>query len=236
MRVMALLGRLLTPFLLVPDHDRKRRMENASDTHSAPGGRRNFLGLVTAATAAAGAGACLWPFLQSLAPRDSAAAHLPVDVDVSALPPGQQIVVTWQGRPVFITHRTPEALAVLQDAAQAARLRDGPSHDNQQPPYATNWHRSLDPRYGGGVGICTHLGCVPAYKPLPEGKGEAGWPGGYACPCHGSKFDLAGRVFRGAPAPYNLPVPPYSMPTPTVIRLGENPAGQDFDFSSILQL
>ncbi len=223
-------------FLLAGERSKNMMMENASDIQPAPGGRRNFLGLVTTATAVAGAGACLWPFLQSLAPRDSAAAHLPVDVDISALPPGQQIVVTWQGKPVFITHRTPEALAVLQDAAQTARLRDGPSHDTQQPPYATNWHRSLDPRYGVVVGICTHLGCVPAYKPLPEGKGEASWPGGYACPCHGSKFDLAGRVFRGAPAPYNLPVPPYSMPSPTVIRLGENPVGQDFDFSSILQL
>ncbi|WP_041247293.1 ubiquinol-cytochrome c reductase iron-sulfur subunit [Komagataeibacter medellinensis] len=209
-------------------------MENASDTHAAPGGRRNFLGLVTAATAVAGAGACLWPFLQSLAPRDSAAAHLPVDVDISALPPGQQIVVTWQGRPVFITHRTPEALASLQDTALTARLRDGQSRDLQQPPYAANWHRSIDPRYGVVVGICTHLGCVPAYRPTPEGNGSTA--GGYACPCHGSRFDLAGRVFRGAPAPYNLPVPPYSMPSPTLIRLGENPTGQEFDFSTILQL
>lgn len=224
------------PFLLKRVRDKNTPMENASDTQSAPGGRRNFLGLVTAATAAAGAGACLWPFLQSLAPRDSAAAHLPVDVDISALPPGQQIVVTWQGKPVFITHRTPESIAALQDAALTGRLRDGQSNDRQQPPYARNWHRSLDPRYGVVVGICTHLGCVPAYKPLPEGQGGGNWPGGYACPCHGSKFDLAGRVFRGAPAPYNLPVPPYSMPSPTVIRLGENPAGQDFDFAGIQQL
>ncbi|MFT9165059.1 MAG: ubiquinol-cytochrome c reductase iron-sulfur subunit [Komagataeibacter saccharivorans] len=213
-------------------------MENPPDTQSTPAGRRNFLGLVTATTAAAGVGACLWPFLQSLAPRDGAAAHLPVDVDVSALPPGQQIVVTWQGRPVFITHRTPEALSALQDAALTGRLRDGQSQAGQQPPYAANWHRSLDPRYGVVVGICTHLGCGPPTPPLPDGpgQGEGNWPGGYACPCHGSRFDLAGRVFRGAPAPYNLPVPPYSMPSPTLIRLGENPAGQDFDFSSILQL
>jgi len=86
------------------------------------------------------------------------------------------------------------------------------------------------------VGICTHLGCIPAYRPLPEGTGGDDWPGGYACPCHGSMFDLAGRVFKGAPAPYNLPVPPYSMPTPTTIRIGANPDGQEFDFTTILQI
>jgi ubiquinol-cytochrome c reductase iron-sulfur subunit len=207
-----------------------------SATPASGGGRRDFLGMVTAATAVTGAGACLWPFLQSLAPRDSAAAHMPVNVDISRLPPGQQIVVTWQGRPVFVTHRTPQALARMQQADLTRRLRDERSSDRQQPPYATNWHRSIVPEYGVVVGICTHLGCIPAYRPLPEGTGGDDWPGGYACPCHGSMFDLAGRVFKGAPAPYNLPVPPYSMATPTTIRIGANPDGQDFDFGTILQI
>ncbi len=217
-------------FLSRHDGDKNMPMENGSDTQPTPGGRRNFLGLVTVATAAAGAGACLWPFLQSLAPRDSAAAHLPVDVDISTLPPGQQIVVTWQGKPVFITHRTPEALDALRDAGLTDRLRDGQSHDLQQPPYAANWHRSVDPRYGVVVGICTHLGCVPAYRPLSQGQGEGNWPGGYACPCHGSRFDLAGRVFRGAPAPYNLPVPPYTCPRPPLSGWGKTRRGRTLIF------
>ncbi|MBB2200415.1 ubiquinol-cytochrome c reductase iron-sulfur subunit [Gluconacetobacter tumulisoli] len=200
-------------------------------------GRRDFLTLVTLATAGAGVAAFAWPFLDSLRPGDAAAAHAPIDVDVSKLPPGQQITVVWHGNPVFITHRTPDSLARLQEAALKARLRDGASGMMQQPPYATNWHRSIVPEYGVVVGICTHLGCVPTYAPTPDPSTPvANWPGGYACPCHGSKFDLAGRVFIGAPAPYNLPVPPYSMPSPTMIRVGQNPPGSDFDFSNILQI
>ncbi|MBB2157889.1 ubiquinol-cytochrome c reductase iron-sulfur subunit [Gluconacetobacter diazotrophicus] len=200
-------------------------------------GRRDFLTLVTLAAGGAGAAAFAWPFLDSLRPGDTKSARAPVDVDVSKLPPGQQITVVWHGSPVFITHRTPESLARLREAALAARLRDPSSGALQQPPYAANWHRSIKPEFGVVVGICTHLGCVPTYSPAPDPATPiANWPGGYACPCHGSKFDLAGRVFTGAPAPYNLPVPPYSMPGPTTIRLGQNPAGSDFDFSSIQQI
>ncbi|MFT8779138.1 ubiquinol-cytochrome c reductase iron-sulfur subunit [Acetobacter orientalis] len=211
--------------------------------------RRDFLGMVTTAGAVTGAAACAIPFLESLKPQDSASAHAPVDVDLSKLAPGQQTTVVWQGKPVFILRRTPEDIAKLQNAAQADTLRDPSSKEHQQPPYAENWHRSLTPEYGVYVGICTHLGCVPAYAPAaagnvpapaPEGAGkpisQETPPGGYACPCHGSKFDLAGRVFKGAPAPYNLPVPPYFMPTPTTLRLGENPKGQSFDFSTIVQI
>ncbi|WP_342628450.1 ubiquinol-cytochrome c reductase iron-sulfur subunit [Nguyenibacter vanlangensis] len=201
------------------------------------GKRRDFLTLVTLAAGGAGAAAFAWPFLDSLRPADSGAARAPVDVDVSKLPPGQQITVVWHGSPVFITHRTPQALARLRDPALAARLRDPTSRALQQPPYADNWHRSIVPDYGVVVGICTHLGCVPAYAPAPDpATPVANWPGGYACPCHGSKFDLAGRVFIGAPAPYNLPVPPYSMAGPTTIRLGQNPPGTSFDFASIQQI
>ncbi|KXV59603.1 ubiquinol-cytochrome C reductase [Acetobacter tropicalis] len=210
-----------------------------TDTPEQAPGRRDFLGMVTIAGTVTGVAACSIPFVESLTPQDSASAHLPVDVDLSKLAPGQQTTVVWQGKPVFILHRTPEDIAKLQDATLTDRLRDGDSHDLQQPAYAKNWHRSLTPEYGVYVGICTHLGCVPSYAPAPGGTppdAKTTPAGGYACPCHGSKFDLAGRVFKGAPAPYNLPVPPYFMPTPTTIRLGENPKGQDFDFSTIVQI
>lgn len=144
------------------------------------------------------------------------------------------MTVVWQGKPVFIMRRTPEEIALLQDHALAEKLRDAESTANQQPAYARNWHRSLVPEYGVYVGICTHLGCVPGLN-QPTGN-TADTCGGYGCPCHGSKFDLAGRVYKGAPAPYNLPVPPYSMPSPTSIRLGENPKGENFDFSTIEQI
>lgn len=106
-------------------------------------------------------------------------------------------------------------------------LRDAQSDALQQPTYARNWHRSLVPEYGVYVGICTHLGCVPAYTAPAAAPDQTGR---YACPCHGSQFDLAGRVFKGAPAPYNLPVPPHVMPTPTTLRLGENPKGKASTF------
>ena len=108
-----------------------------------------------------------------------------------------------------------------------------PNRSNcQQPPYAKNWHRSVKPEYGVLVGICTHLGCIPGFDPLPNAtQPAANWLGGYFCPCHGSKYDLAGRVFRNVPAPYNLPVPPYHFVNDTMIRIGENPPGVDFDFA-----
>lgn len=210
-----------------------RETEETAATEQAPG-RRDFLGIVTTAGTVTGLAACAVPFVQSLKPQDSASAHLPVDVDISKLTPGQQMTVVWQGKPVFIMRRTPEEIALLQDHALAEKLRDTESTANQQPAYARNWHRSLVPEYGVYVGICTHLGCVPGLN-QPTGN-TADTCGGYGCPCHGSKFDLAGRVYKGAPAPYNLPVPPYSMPSPTSIRLGENPKGENFDFSTIEQI
>ncbi|NHO32605.1 ubiquinol-cytochrome c reductase iron-sulfur subunit [Acetobacter fallax] len=194
--------------------------------------RRDILTLVTSATVIVGACGVAWPFLDSLIPPENAAAHAPVDVDLSALAPGQQIVVVWRANPIFITRRTPESLERLKSPGLQAKLRDPESKILQQPPYAVNWHRSLVPDYGLLVGVCTHLGCVPTY-----GSGNAD-PGqrGYACPCHGSKFDLAGRVFAGVPAPYNLPVPPHRMLSATRVRIGESPAGQSFDFDSIVQI
>ncbi|OUJ06324.1 ubiquinol-cytochrome c reductase iron-sulfur subunit [Acetobacter malorum] len=199
----------------------------------APAGRRDFLGMVTTAGTVTGLAACAIPFVASLKPQDSAAAHQPVEIDLSKLAPGQQMTAVWQGKPIFILRRTPEDLAKLQSPALVNELRDAQSDALQQPTYARNWHRSLVPEYGVYVGICTHLGCVPAYTAPAAAPDQTGR---YACPCHGSQFDLAGRVFKGAPAPYNLPVPPHVMPTPTTLRLGENPKGESFDFSTIEQI
>lgn len=199
----------------------------------APAGRRDFLGMVTTAGTVTGLAACAIPFVASLKPQDSAAAHQPVEIDLSKLAPGQQMTAVWQGKPIFILRRTPEDLAKLQSPTLVNELRDAQSDALQQPTYARNWHRSLVPEYGVYVGICTHLGCVPAYTAPAAAPDQTGR---YACPCHGSQFDLAGRVFKGAPAPYNLPVPPHVMPTPATLRLGENPKGESFDFSTIEQI
>jgi ubiquinol-cytochrome c reductase iron-sulfur subunit len=132
-----------------------------------------------------------------------------------------------RSRPVFIVNRTPAAVKTLQDPKLLAQLSDPGSSEPRQPPYADNWHRSVKPEYSVLVGICTHLGCIPMFYPDPsDNLPSANWPGGYFCPCHGSKYDLAGRVFNGVPAPYNLPVPPYRLVSDTTIRIGENPVNR----------
>jgi ubiquinol-cytochrome c reductase iron-sulfur subunit len=137
---------------------------------------------------------------------------------------------------VFILHRTSAQLHGLQQPNETRRLRDPNSSEFQQPTYATNWHRSIKPEYLVAIGICTHLGCVPRYEPQPGGELGPGWPGGYFCPCHGSRYDLAARVFSGVPAPYNLPVPPHRFLSESTVRIGENPAGSNFDLDSIVQI
>jgi ubiquinol-cytochrome c reductase iron-sulfur subunit len=145
--------------------------------------------------------------------------------------------VIWQGKPIFILHRTDEQLLRLQDPNFTTDLIDPASEEYQQPAYAVNWHRSIEPAYGVLVGICTHLGCVPNFFPNPSATDPvANWKGGYLCPCHGSRYDLAGRVLRGSPARYNLPVPPYSMPGKTAVRIGQSPDDLSFDFDKIRQL
>lgn len=199
--------------------------------------RRDFLSLAAGTIATVGAAVSLWPLLDSLSPSaDVVAAGAPLDIDLSHLQPGQQIVVLWRSRPVFVVRRTPEALKMLQAPQDTSLLSDAASRVEQQPPYARNWHRSVKPEYLVLVGICTHLGCIPRFEPSPGGDLGANWPGGYFCPCHGSRYDLAGRVFRGVPAPYNLPVPPYHFVSDTAIRIGENPPGATFDFGSIVQI
>jgi len=200
--------------------------------------RRDFLYIATGTVAAVGAVATLVPLVNQMNPDASTlAAGGPIDLDISKIEPGQQVVVRWRERPVFVFHRTPETLKTLQDKQLTSQLADPNSQQLQQAPYATNWHRSIKPEFGVLVGICTHLGCIPLFYPQPNATSPvADWPGGYFCPCHGSKYDPAGRVFSGVPAPYNLPVPPYTFVSNTTIRIGENPSGSNWDFSSIRQL
>ena len=212
----------------------------ASHPHGTDGGvpRRDFLALVAVAGAAGGTGAIAWPFIDSMNPAaDTLAAGEPIDVDISKIALGQQIVVVWRGKPILIVRRTPEALTTLQDPKLVSILSDPDSKVLQQPDYANNWHRSVNPEYAVMVGICTHLGCVPVFYPNPSATDpQPNWPGGYLCPCHGSKYDLAGRVYSGVPAPYNLPVPPYKMANAKTVRIGENPEGSTFDLNDIVQI
>ena len=200
--------------------------------------RRDFLYIATAVAGAFGAIAATVPLIEQMNPDAATLARGgPVDADLSHLQPGQQIVVRWRGRPIFIVNRPAKVLEALQDPKLLTQLADAQSEELQQPPYARNWHRSTKPEYAVLVGICTHLGCIPLFYPQPNATSPAvDWMGGYFCPCHGSKYDLAGRVFKGVPAPYNLPVPPYTFVSDTTIRIGENPPNVDFEFSSIRQL
>ena len=200
--------------------------------------RRDLLSLVMLSGAAIGAGAIAWPLVDSMDPSaDVIAAGAPIEIDLSKIAPGQQIVVLWRGAPMLIVNRTPAALKTLQDPALISTLSDPNSTTRQQPPYAENWHRSVNPAFAVLVGICTHLGCLPGYLPNPDPTTPApNWPGGYFCPCHGSKYDLAGRVYKGVPAPYNLPVPPYRFVDDKTLRIGENPPGTTFELTSVLQM
>ncbi len=172
-------------------------------------------GVATVATAV--------PFVASLTPSERAkAAGAPVEADVGSLAPGEMKVVEWRGKPVWILRRTPEMMASLEKSQ--ALLSDPQSDKSIQPEYAKNEGRALKPEYFVAVGICTHLGCSPSEKFKPGGEGGMGadWPGGFLCPCHGSKFDLAGRVYKSMPAPTNLDVPPYKYLTDTTLLIGED--------------
>ncbi|MDE2120692.1 MAG: ubiquinol-cytochrome c reductase iron-sulfur subunit [Betaproteobacteria bacterium] len=189
--------------------------------------RRRFLTATVSVIGAAGVVGAAIPFLASMAPSAKAlAAGAPVDVDISKLEPSQLITVAWRGRPVFLLHRTPAQLAVLPTLN--GQLRDPLSKEPQQVPYCRNIHRSIKPEYFVCVGICTHLGCIPDYRPqiAPPDLGP-NWKGGFFCPCHGSRYDLAGRVFQNVPAPMNLPVMPYYYLSDTVVRVGVSQDGKD---------
>ena len=208
------------------------------DTHNHEGEtRRDFLSIAATAVVGVGAACVLWPLIDSMNPaQDTLAAGAPIDVDISNVQPGQQIIVLWRSRPIFIVRRTQAEIDQLKADADASQLRDPDSSALQQPPYAKNVYRSVKPDLLVLVGICTHLGCLPEFTPQPGGTLGPSWPGGYFCPCHGSRYDLSGRVFQNVPAPYNLPVPPHHYVSDTVIRIGENPPDSTFDFNSIEQI
>jgi ubiquinol-cytochrome c reductase iron-sulfur subunit len=208
------------------------------DRHAPDATRRDFLYIATAAVGVVGAAAALVPLIDQMNPDASTlAAGGPVDLDISKIPEGQQVVIRWRQRPVFVFHRPKKILDLMQSSQMTSLLSDPNSEQMQQPPYATNWHRSVKPEFGIVVGICTHLGCIPMFYPNASATTPvSNWPGGYFCPCHGSKYDPAGRVFSGVPAPYNLPVPPYRFVTDTMLRVGENPSDSAWDFGSIRQL
>ena len=206
--------------------------------HAEPPTRRDFLFIATGTVAAVGAVATAIPFIAQMNPDASTlAAGGPVDLDVSKIAVGQQVVIRWRERPIFVFHRGPDTVKELENPKLLSLLSDPNSQQMQQAPYATNATRSIKPEFGVLVGICTHLGCIPMFYPQPSASTPVSdWPGGYFCPCHGSKYDAAGRVFSGVPAPYNLPVPPYNFVSDTTIRVGENPSGSTWDFGSIRQL
>ena len=184
--------------------------------------------LVAAATMVGGSGvvAALIPFLEYMNPSARAQAiGAPVNVDISKLEPRQQITAIWHGRPVWILKRTPEMLADMQSPEHLRRLRDPDSQvSSQQPEYARNPYRAVRPEHLVVIGTCTHFSCIPRIRP-EKAPGDLGvdWIGGYFCPCHGSRFDFAGRVFRNVPAPKNLIVPRYRYVTDTLIQIGVDP-------------
>lgn len=185
--------------------------------------RRRMLTLATAGFGAIGAGFVAWPFLASLAPSERAKAlGAPVTVDITALEVGQKLTVAWRGRPVWIIKRTPDMLASLGKVAD--KLSDPKSEEPQQPTYIQGDARAIKPEILVMVGTCTHLGCSPTFRPdHPAPEIASDWQGGFFCPCHGSKFDLSGRVYKGVPAPLNLVVPPHRYVSDTSIVLGEDP-------------
>ncbi len=185
--------------------------------------RRRFLIATTAGVGTVGAIGAAVPFVSYFQPSERAkAVGAPIEIDISKLEPGQRITAVWRGKPVWVVRRTEETLKNLE--AMADLLRDPESKvAEQQPSYAQNLYRSIKPEYLVLIGICTHLGCSPTYLP-PDAPHTLGpeWKGGFFCPCHGSKFDLAGRVFKGVPAPKNLVVPPHKYLSDTLILIGED--------------
>ena len=191
--------------------------DNGVDT-----GKRWFLTKAAAMVGAAGAAVAVVPFISSMQPSEKAqAAGAPVEVDITKLEPGQIIRVMWRGKPVWIVQRTQESLDALPKLEP--KLRDPKSDESEQPEAVKNEYRSFKPGILVALGVCTHLGCSPTYRPevAPADLGPE-WLGGFFCPCHGSFFDLAGRVYKGVPAPRNLDIPPHQYLSDTRLLIGEN--------------
>jgi len=188
-------------------------------------GKRRFLIATTTAVGGVAAAAMAVPFVMSMMPSERAkAAGAPVEQDISKIEPGAMITVEWRGNPVWIINRTQEMsglLTKLDDKLSDPMLEV----TAQQPDYCKNATRSIKPNLMVVVGICTHLGCSPSPKLQAGSDMGADWPGGFYCPCHGSKFDLAGRVFKGSPAPINLVVPPHKYLSDTLLLIGQDDKG-----------
>lgn len=193
-------------------------MENQEINQS----RRRFLTLATAGAGGVAALGVATPFLASFFPSEKAkAAGAPVEVDVGKIEAGQLVTAEWQGKPIWVLNRTEQQQKDL--ASLNGAVADPKSEVEQQPEYCKNEMRSIKPNIFVAIGICTHLGCSPTFRPdvAPADLG-ADWKGGFFCPCHGSKFDLAGRVFKGVPAPTNLIIPPYKYLSDTTILVGDD--------------
>ncbi|WP_372722611.1 ubiquinol-cytochrome c reductase iron-sulfur subunit [Immundisolibacter sp.] len=185
--------------------------------------RRRLLAGTAGALGGVGLAAAAVPFVSSMQPSaKTQAAGAPVEVDIGKLAPGELMVVEWRRRPVWVLRRTPEELENLAKVP-LDELRDPESAQSDQPGYAANEQRSIKPEYLVLLGVCTHLGCSPKYRPEVAAPDiGADWKGGFLCPCHGGRYDLAGRVFKGLPPPLNLPVPPYRYLSDTVLVIGED--------------
>jgi ubiquinol-cytochrome c reductase iron-sulfur subunit len=196
-----------------------------SSTRNSEPARRRFIGSALALVLATGVTLSSIPFVRSLLPsRSRQIAGAPIEVDLDTIRPGEQILVTWRGKPIWILRRTSEMIQRLRKSDFEARLRDPLSQQDQQPPYARNDLRSIHPDILVVIATCTHLGCIPKFHPETGQMGFASeWPGGYFCPCHASKFDLTGRVFKGVPAPLNLVIPPHRFTDHSSVIIGEDP-------------
>ena len=188
-------------------------------------GRRRFLTATTAVIGGVGVVAAAVPFIESWEPSARAlSAGAPVTADIGKIELGQMVRFAWRGLPVFVVNRTKEQLAELPSLDP--RLRDPQCKEDQQPSYCKSTWRSIKPEWLVMIGICTHLGCVPDYfgeiRPEPF---DAHWKGGFFCPCHKSRYDVAGRVFQGVPAPLNMVIPPYHYIDDTHVRIGVSPKG-----------
>jgi|TARA_B110000238_G_scaffold129875_1_gene140244 ubiquinol-cytochrome c reductase iron-sulfur subunit len=187
-----------------------------------PSNRRKFLTNLTQVMGGVGGIFAVIPFLSTMSPSEKAkSAGAPIEIDISNLRPGAYKVVEWRGKPVWVVRRTPEMIENTLEENEI--LSDSRSLEDHQPSYTKNKYRSINPEYLVLLGVCTHLGCSPLYKPNSK-SAELGldWKGGFFCPCHGSKFDLSGRVHSGMPAPYNLEVPPYYFASKDKIVIGKD--------------
>ncbi len=185
--------------------------------------RRKFLTGATVATGAVGVAFVAVPFIESWSPSERARAQgAPVEFDISKVDPGQMAVTVWRKTPIYVVRRTPDMVAGI--SGHDSQLKDPKSEDSLQPAYAKNTLRSRTAEYLVLIGVCTHLGCLPKER-FAQGELYPSWPGGFFCPCHGSRFDLAGRVFDGSPASTNLVVPRYSYPNARTLLVGEDEKG-----------